>query len=106
MRRVILESPYAGNVARNVAYARQCVRDSLLRWESPLASHLLYTQEGILDDGDPDERILGIAAGREWISRAEAMVVCHDYGISEEMRIAINHARCTGLPVVFRRILS
>ena len=46
MRQVIFESPYAGNVEENVAYARAAVRDSLLRGELPIASHLLYTQPG------------------------------------------------------------
>lgn len=50
MKRVILESPYAGDVERNLTYARECVRDSLSRGEAPIASHLLYTQEGILKD--------------------------------------------------------
>ena len=59
MRRVILESPYAGSVEENVAYARAAVRDSLLRGESPIASHLLYTQPGILRDDVPDERRAG-----------------------------------------------
>lgn len=49
MRRVILESPFAGHVESNIEYARACIRDSLLRGEAPLASHLLYTQPGILD---------------------------------------------------------
>ena len=31
MRRVILESPYVGDIEKNVAYARAAVRDSLLR---------------------------------------------------------------------------
>jgi len=35
VRRVIVESPYAGDVARNVEYARACVRDSLQRGEAP-----------------------------------------------------------------------
>ena len=47
MRLVILESPYAGDVAANVKYARRCVRDSLSRGEAPIASHLLYTQPGM-----------------------------------------------------------
>ena len=47
MVRVILESPYAGDIERNVKYARMAVRDSLSRGEAPIASHLLYTQEGI-----------------------------------------------------------
>ena len=34
MRLVILESPYAGDIERNVAYARACLRDSLLRGEA------------------------------------------------------------------------
>ena len=38
---VIIESPYMGNVKSNVAYARKCMSDSLLRGESPFASHLL-----------------------------------------------------------------
>ena len=59
-RLVILESPYFADtedgVEQNVKYARQCLRDSLLRGEAPLASHLLYTQPGVLDDRVPDER--------------------------------------------------
>ena len=41
MRLVIVESPYAGDVEANEEYARQCVRDSLMRGEAPIASHLL-----------------------------------------------------------------
>lgn len=64
-RLVILESPYAGDVEANVAYARACLLDSLARrGEAPIASHLLYTQ--VLDDTDPDERAQGIAAGLAW----------------------------------------
>lgn len=39
MRRVIIESPYHGNVERNLRYLRACLRDSLLRGEAPFASH-------------------------------------------------------------------
>ena len=53
MRLVIVESPYAGDIETNVKYARRCVKDSLMRGEAPIASHLLYTQEGILDDTTP-----------------------------------------------------
>lgn len=66
MRRVILESPYAGDVGANLAYARAALRDSLMRGETPVASHLLYTQTGVLDDSDPAERELGISAGLAW----------------------------------------
>ena len=66
MLRVILESPFAGDIERNIKYARLCVRDSLLRGESPIASHLLYTQEGLLNDEIELERMHGINAGLEW----------------------------------------
>ena len=66
MKRVILESPYAGDIERNVKYARMAVRDSLSKGEAPIASHLLYTQEGILKDEIPEERQWGIDAGLAW----------------------------------------
>src|SRR4051812_26485158 len=89
MRLVILESPYAGDVAANLAYARACIKDSLLRGEAPMASHCLYTQPGILDDNDPNERAHGINAGHAWLRVAEAMVVYTDRGISEGMMAGI-----------------
>jgi hypothetical protein len=96
MIRVILESPY-GNadpeiVKRNVTFARACVRDSLSRGEAPIASHLLYTQEGILLDNDPEERQLGIDAGLAWGSVAETTVVYLDLGLTAGMQYGIDHA--------------
>ncbi len=109
MRRVILESPYRGKndteTERNVRYARACVRDSLqFRGEAPIASHLLYTQEGILDDTIERDREQGIAAGLAWLPGAEAMVVYIDYGISPGMQRGIDAARACGLSIDYRRI--
>ncbi len=55
LKRVILESPYAGDIERNIAYARAAVNDSLIHGEAPIASHLLYTQDGVLDDNIKSE---------------------------------------------------
>jgi len=85
MRLVILESPYAGDVEGNVLYARACLRDSLLRGEAPIASHLLYTQAGVLDDALPVERVLGIDAGLAWRKVAQAAVFYVDLGWSNGM---------------------
>lgn len=104
MRLVIVESPYAGDVEANVAYARRCVRDSLSRGEAPIASHLLYTQPGILDDGVPDERQRGIEAGLAWRTVAHASVVYVDLGISPGMEYAIIAAQDAGVPVEYRSI--
>ena len=102
MRLVIIESPYAGDTARNTAYARAAVRDSLLRGEAPIASHLLYTQPGVLDDNDPAERQHGIDAGLAWHMVAEATVVYADYGISRGMAYGIAKARRDDTPIEYR----
>ncbi len=101
-RRVILESPYAGDVEKNVEYARACLRDSLLRGEAPIASHLLYTQPGVLDDGVPEERAMGIEAGLAWGHEAEATVVYTDRGISGGMKYGIERAASEGRVVEYR----
>lgn len=99
MRRVILESPYAGHVDRNVAYARRALRDALQRGEAPIASHLLYTQPGVLDDANAAERAIGIEAGLAWCAVADATVVYADLGVSAGMRLGIARAEAAGRPV-------
>ena len=103
-RRVILESPYAGDVERNTDYARACVRDCLSRGEAPIASHLLYTQPGILNDNDKGERAWGIDAGLAWALVAEATVVYTDNGVSEGMEFGMDIARAEGVPIEFRSL--
>lgn len=104
MRLVILESPYAGDVEANVEYARRCVRDSLRRGEAPIASHLLYTQPGILDDNNPVERQHGIEAGLAWRRVAQASVVYMDRGMSTGMMHGVAAAHAAGIPVEFRSL--
>ena len=109
MRRVILESPYQGGLLRrwfNLRFARACVRDCLMRGEAPIASHLLYTQRGVLNDDVPDEHKLGIDAGHQWISSADAMVVYipRRGRITPGMDIGIKRAKAIGIPVEYRRL--
>lgn len=104
MKLVILESPYAGDLERNITYARACLRDSLLRGEAPIASHLLYTQPGVLDDNIPQERQHGIDAGLAWRAVAEATVVYDDLGITQGMSYGIRAAKKAGLPIEYRQL--
>ena len=107
-RLVIIESPYRGvnysELEQNIAYARAAMRDSLSRGEAPYASHLLYTQEGILDDKVPTERERGIAAGLAWGRCAETTAVYIDRGIFEGMKRGIAEARALGRPVEYRSL--
>lgn len=104
MRRVIIESPYAGDVQRNLRFVRAAMHDALKRGEAPFASHALYTQPGVLDDDDPEERRLGIEAGFAWRRFADATVVYETLGISQGMQHGINHAQRMGLPIETRSI--
>lgn len=103
-RLVIVESPYAGDVQRNTDYARAAIADCLARGEAPFASHLLYTQPGVLDDLVPEQRAWGIAAGLAWGDRADATVVYTDLGESSGMRHGIERATAAGRPVEFRQL--
>jgi hypothetical protein len=113
MRLVIVESPYAagtgikGLVGRwlNRRYARACMRDCLV-WhsEAPFASHLLYTQPGVLSDSNPIERQYGIDAGLDWGNQADASVVYIDRGISRGMKYGIAAATKAGRPVEYRSL--
>lgn len=100
MTTVILESPYAGNLSLHTRYARAAMRDSLLRGEAPMASHLLYTQ--VLDDGDPLERAMGITAGLAW--QADKTVVYTDCGISNGMEHGIRVAQLSSRPIEYRTV--
>lgn len=100
MKRVIIESPYAGYVDRNLAYARCCLLDSLKRGEAPIASHLLYTQ--VLDDTIPEEREQGINAGLEWRLVARGAVFYIDFGYSSGMEAALKVYDYEKIPYVTR----
>jgi len=112
--RVIIESPYKPKItdpaayekelAINLAYARACMRDSALRGEAPYASHLLLTQDGILDDRDPVERQMGIDIGLTWGETAVLTAVYVDRGISGGMKYGIRHARMLDRPVEYRSL--
>ena len=119
MRKVIIESPYAGKdfhhgprwlrkiikwVSRqkNIKYARECLKNSLKRNEAPLLFHLLYTQ--VLDDNKPNERYLGMHAGFEWTKMADAVILYKDRGISSGMKEGRTKARKAGIEIEHRKI--
>ena len=104
MTLVIIESPYAGDVERNVKYARRAMKDSLERGEYPFASHLLYTQDGVLDDNIPEEREKGIAAGYRWGNGADIIAFYVDYGMSNGMIEALDFYGDTDVLIHVRKI--
>lgn len=104
MKRVIIESPFAGDIEGNIAYARRAVKDSIHQGEAPIASHLLYTQPGILEDSVPAERELGIAAGLAWRQVAELQVFYTDRDWSKGMLAALFQCLKESRPLELRAL--
>jgi len=104
MRLVILESPFAADtiegIEENVRYARDCIHDCLKRDEAPIASHLLFPQ--MLDDKVPAQRALGTKAGLAWVSKADAMVVYLDRGMSNGMQAAVRYGISRNVKIEYR----
>ena len=103
-RLVIIESPYAGDIKRNTAYARRALLDSLRRGEYPIASHLLYPQ--VLDEAKAHERQMGIDAGLAWREVADAAVFYVDLGMSPGMLAALAQYEADNVQTIFRVMQS
>ena len=94
---VIIESPYAGDVERNLDYLDRCLYDSLRRGEAPYASHGLYPRRKALDDTIPEERELGMEAGHAFLRVADLVAVYTDLGVSPGMERGIQRAEEAGV---------
>lgn len=105
---VLIESPLASSDiegwVRNKKFARACLRECLAKGEAPYASHLLYAQEGLLNDDIPEERALGIHAGLVWGAFALKTVVYTDLGISSGMERGIKRAKEQNREIEYRTL--
>lgn len=99
-KRVIIESPLAGDFIRNRRYSLWCLYHSLQLGEAPFASRLLYTQS--LDDTKPGEREMGIVAGLAWGEVAELRALYTDLGTSPGMMRGLQAAEAAGQEFVTR----
>ena len=102
MKLVIIESPYAGDVKRNLRYLDTCIRHCIARGESPYASHKMLTTA--LDDDDPAQRAIGIQTGLAWRRRADKRIFYIDLGWSGGMKAAKDLYNAEGLGFECRRI--
>lgn len=89
---VVIESPYSNGgllqkLENSIDYAHEICRHSLSNGESPIASHLLYTQ--FLDDADKVERLIGIECGMSFAPPARAIAFYIDLGLSDGMLNAL-----------------
>ena len=107
---VDIETPYSADtpegLRRNLLYARACVRDSLMRGEVPFASHLFYTQPGILDDNVAEERNMGMDIGKKLIESLPgvATVLYIDLGVSAGMKFGVVRAKESNREIKYRTL--
>lgn len=86
MKRVVIESPLAGDFQKNFRYALWCAYDCRLRGESPYASHLFFPL--FLNDLEPEQREFGIEAGYAWSQHADVFAFYIDLSWSVGMERA------------------
>ena len=103
MKRVVIESPFNGKdkeeVKLHIEYVRACIFDSLNRGEAPFASHIFFTQPGILNDDNPEDRRKGIEVSLEITRDFDLTAVYCDFGTSSGMRYGIERARKLNRPI-------
>ena len=93
---VFICSPYAGDIERNTENARRYCRFAVSKNCIPVAPHLFFPQ--FLDEGDPEQRSLGISFGLVLQGKCREVWV---FGrvISEGMAAEIAKAKARGLPL-------
>ncbi|MDL2294719.1 DUF4406 domain-containing protein [Ruminococcaceae bacterium OttesenSCG-928-D13] len=95
---IYIASPYAGDVERNVEFARAACRYCIEWGHTPIAVHLLYPQ--ILDDNDPTQRETGLRLGRHVLESCDEIWMCGNE-TSPGMKAELEVAESLGIPARF-----
>lgn len=88
--KVIMESPFAGDVKNNVQYAKNSIRYLATKLISASASHLIYTQ--MLDDTKKEDRDKGIDKGIDIAHNIDSIFMV-DRGLSGGMKYGYDRAK-------------
>lgn len=102
MKLIYICSPYRAEdkktLKRNIEYAKEITRWVLMRGDAAVTPHLYMTK--CLNDDIPEEREIGLKAGKEIILRCDAVFVGEKYGISKGMKEEIEFAKAMRIPVI------
>lgn len=93
---VYICSPYAGDVRKNVEFAKAACRYAMEQNYTPVAVHLLYPQ--FLDDHDPIQREAGLRMGHRVLEACDELWLCGSR-ISTGMAMELQEAQSLGIPV-------
>ena len=101
MKLIYVASPFAGDIEKNIEYAKQACRFVLNQGNAFFCPHLLYLQ--VLDDNNSEERRLGINIGKEFLSKCDELWVFGEH-VSQGKFEEIEFARGIGIPI--KRIMK
>ena len=96
MKLIYVASPYAGDIKKNIDFAKRACRHVMSEGPPFFAPHLLYPQ--LLDDANPQERQAGLDMGLAILPRCDE-VWCYGDHISLGMHFEIEEAGRLGIPV-------
>ena len=94
-------SPYRGDTKRNKEYARKLTRAALDNGFIPVTVHLYLTEA--TDDTNPEERVLGMAAGMKILENCKYILIGDRYGISEGMKAEMTFAAVKGKIMLYEK---
>ena len=95
-RLVYIASPYAGDIERNVAFAKAACRYAVAQGCTPVAVHLMYPQ--FLDDCVPKEREVGLKMGMRVLAACDEIWLCGER-ISAGMKAEEAEAKRLSIPI-------
>lgn len=87
MKRITIESPYAGDVVANERFAKAVCAYAVHEGHAPYASHLFFTQ--FLNDLVPADRKTGIESGFEWGRNGNEVWFCLEEGRHETLSMGM-----------------
>lgn len=97
-------SPYSGDIERNEKYAAYLTKRAVEAGLLPITPHLYLTRA--FDDGEPEERRMGMKAGIGLLAKCDMVLLGDRYGISEGMRAELDFARDRMICVLTERDLG
>lgn len=102
LRRVLLETPYDGDLERNIAYCERAIRHSMSLNESPIS--LLWFLGRFPIHAGVEARSIAIRSLHAWIRICDCMVMYRDYGLSDSMNSGITQALRAKTAIEYRFI--
>lgn len=96
MKIIYIASPYAGDVKKNIEFAKEACQYVITTGNAFFCPHLLYPQ--FLDDNNAEERKLALDMGKQLLLKCDELWA---FGgrISQGMFEEIEFARQNGIPV-------